>query len=95
MPRDHNLTVRVDFSIAEATFRETGPVSIAFSLNGKLLEKLRYENSGEKRFEKSVPDGWVKRGENATLAFEIDPVYVSPTDGARLGVILTRAGFAR
>lgn len=95
VPGQGALKAVVEFSIAETTFRQTGPVTIAFQVNGQLLDRVRYDTSGEKRFEKAVPRELLRRRDPVILAMEIDPVYVSPTDGVRLGVILSRAGFRR
>lgn len=84
--------VRFDFVIAEATFKETGPVSIAFRINGRLLDTVRYDTYGEKRFEKSVPSDWLDV-DPVLVSAEIDKAWVSKTDGARLGVMLICAGF--
>jgi hypothetical protein len=82
----------MDFAIAKLTFDQTGPVSISFLVNDRLLEKVRYETPGSRSFEKPVPAGWLYTDRMNTIAAEIDKVYVSK-DGAVLGFILSRAGF--
>lgn len=88
-----DLEFAMDFSIPGVTFEETGPLTISFLINGRLLEKVRYDSYGEKRFEKAVEASWLKAGEDTVVAAGIDPVWVSPKDGTKLGVILVQAGF--
>jgi hypothetical protein len=83
----------VDFAIAKLTFDATGPVSLSFVVNDRLLEKVRYDTPGNKSFEKVVSAGWLYTERMNTIAVEIDRVYISPQDGAVLGFILRRAGF--
>ena len=42
-----NLSFKVDFSIAETLLRETGPVTIAVSINGHPLDTLKYSEAGK------------------------------------------------
>ena len=90
--RPADRRVRLDFIIADVTFKETGPVTIAFKVDGRLLDTVRYDAPGEKRFEKAVPADWLD-GDSVVVSAEIDNVWVSKTDGARLGVMLRGAGF--
>jgi hypothetical protein len=83
----------MDFAVAKTTFDSTGPVTISFYVNGKLLDKVRYDEPGNKHFEKPVPPEWLATDRMNTVAAEIDKMYVSPQDGNQLGFILSRAGF--
>ena len=85
----------MDFAIAKETFDATGPVTISFFVNDRLLEAVRYDQPGNKHFEKPVPAGWLRPDAMTTVAAEIDKLYKSPQDGAELGFILSRAGFTR
>ena len=82
-----------DFTIAAGTFKTTGPVTVSFFVNGKLLGKQRCPKPGHYRFEKAVPAGWLRTDDFTVVAAEADKLWVSPADGARLGFILTRIGF--
>lgn len=90
-----HLNFKVDFSVAESTFRETGPVAISVFINGKLLHTIQCAEPGEKRFDKPVPSKWLRPKSVNFAALEVDKVWVSKTDGAILGFILTRAGFTQ
>lgn len=87
-----NVKYAIDFAVAETTFKDTGPVTLSFYVNGHLLDHVRYTAPGQMHFEKPVPPGWVEPNQEILLAAEIDKVWVSPGDGARLGFIVTRVG---
>jgi hypothetical protein len=80
----------VEFAIAEQTFKTTGPLTLRFLVNGREVDRIRYEAPGNHRFDKLVA---VNSEEPNALAIEIDRVWVSPVDGNQLGIILTAAGF--
>jgi len=85
----------MDFAVAKTTFDSTGPVTISFFVNDKLLDTVRYVEPGNKHYEKPVPPGWLATDRMNTMAAEIDKLYVSPLDGGKLGFILSRAGFTQ
>lgn len=87
-----NLKFSCDFALWQDSFRITGPVEISFLVNGKLLDKVRYDTPGDKHFEKPVPDNWLTAANEATVALLVDKLYIAPKDGAKFGVILTRVG---
>jgi hypothetical protein len=87
-----NLVYTIDFSIADATFKETGPVTLTFFVNDHMLGSAHYTSPGTYHFEQPVPQGWVQAGKESTLAAEIDKVWVAPQDGAKLGFILSQIG---
>ena len=89
------LNFKADLSIAETTLRETGPVTISVSINGNLLDTIHYADSGEKHIDKPVPAKFLRPKSVNFAVLEIDKVWVSKTDGAVLGFILIRAGFAQ
>jgi hypothetical protein len=70
-------------------------VAIAVSINGRLLGTVHCDRGGERRFEKAVPAEWLRAGAGNLAAVEIDKLWVSPSDGAKLGFILGRAGFVQ
>lgn len=83
----------VDFSIAADTFKETGPVTMTFFVNGQPLGQRRCPKPGPYRFEKAVPAAWLRTDDFTLVAAEADKLWTSPADGARLGFILSRIGF--
>lgn len=83
----------MDFVLAEATFQFTGPVTVRFSIGGKPLGSAHYGKPGEQHYEVEVPGNLLTASEPVKVAAEVDKVYVSPQDGAKLGFLLVRAGF--
>jgi len=88
-----NLRLVMDFAIPDVTFPQRGPVTISFFVNGHLLDKVRYDKGGEMHFERPVPAAWLRTNTATVVAAEIDKVWIAAADGARLGFILSRAGF--
>jgi hypothetical protein len=82
-----------DFAIWNDGFKITGPVEIAYLVNGKVLDKVRYTTPGVKHFEKAVPADWLAVDADTTIAMSVDKLYVAPKDGVKFGVILLRMGF--
>ena len=85
----------IDFSVADATFAETGPVRVSFFVNDRLLGKARYTRPGERHFEKPVPAEWLTTDQDTIVAAEVDKVWVAPQDGAKLGLIVSRIGLTQ
>jgi hypothetical protein len=83
----------LDFAVAGATFSQTGPVTLTVSVNGRVLETVRYTSSGEKHIDKPVPAEWIHHNADNTLTIEIDPPFITDTDKVKLGVVLSAAGF--
>lgn len=92
--RTKNVKLVMDFAVAKATFDATGPVTFSFFVNDQLLDRVRYSEPGNKHYEKPVPPEWLRTDQMSTIAVELDKVQVSPLDGAKLGFILSRVGFA-
>ena len=88
-----NLKFSLDFSITEATFQETGPVTLSFLINGRLFDKVRYDRPGDRHYEKSVPESLLEAGRENLVEIEPDKVWTSKEDGTKLSIILIRAGF--
>jgi hypothetical protein len=86
------LRLHADFAIWDDSFKTTGPVEIAFLVNDKVLDKVRYTAPGEKHFDEPVPPDWLSLDNDTRLSMSIDKVYVSPRDSNRFGVILVRLG---
>jgi hypothetical protein len=80
------------FTVHSATFKDTGPLNIVFLVNGRELARQRYDAPGPQRFEKPVPDDWLKRGAENRVIMKIVNPWKAP-DGVLLGVVLHSAGF--
>jgi len=90
-----NLKLSSDFAIWDDGFKQTGPIELSFLVNGRLLDKVKYATPGYKHFEKPVPAGWLSEDTESTISIDVDKLYVSPQDGVKFGIILTRIGFLR
>ena len=88
-----NIRFSLDFSIAEATFRETGPITLALLINGHPLDQVQISSAGEHHYEKPVSEALLLAGQENLVDIEPDRVWVSKEDGARLSILLIRAGF--
>ncbi|MEO8597357.1 MAG: hypothetical protein ABI759_28825 [Candidatus Solibacter sp.] len=93
VPAVPRLKFVMDFSLPERTLRETGPVTLTFSINGRLLDRLRCEQGGELHYAHDVPPDMLRANAINRVAVDPNPVWVSKADGGRLGFILSRAGF--
>ena len=93
VPAAPRLRFAMDFSLPDRTFRETGPVTFTFHINGELLDRYRCTAPGEQHYSHSVPPAMVHPDAVNLVAIDPDPVWVSKADGGRLGFILSRAGF--
>ena len=89
------LKLEVDFSLWDVAFQKTGPVELSFAVNGRLLDKVRYDSPGGKHFEKPIPPDWLTTDVESTVSMTIDKLWVSPEDGYKFGFILNRIGFSR
>jgi hypothetical protein len=95
LPTTQGLKLRIDHSVADITFQQTGPVKIAVYVEGKLLETEGFDQPGEKRLEKAVPAEWLTTEHPVMVRMEIDKMWTSPTDGVQRGFIVTRLGFVQ
>lgn len=86
-----NLRYTIDFTLPDVTFVKTGPLNIGFTVNGHVLDRVRYDSPGYKHFEKDVPADWVEPNQEAIVGAEVDKLWTSE-DGTRYGMILSRIG---
>ena len=93
--RPAGLKYRIEFSIADATLKFTGPVTLRFLVNGKELGRKRYPAAGQFTWTAPLPPELLRVSEDNIVSAEVDKVWVSPGDGARLGFILSRIGLDR
>ncbi len=87
-----NLKYTIDFTIAGATFDQTGPVTVSFFVNDHMIGSEHYTAQGNQHYETKVPDGLVEANKEVTVAAEIDKLFTPPGSGSKLGFILTRIG---
>jgi len=90
-----NLRYTIDFAIPETTLLATGPMTVTFLVNERVLDHVRYTRAGSEHFEKPVPAGWVTAGQDATVGAEVDKLWDPPEGGPQLGMILVRIGLTQ
>ena len=91
LSKTDGLRLRARFWVAEEALRQTGPIEIAYVVNGAVVGRERYSTPGEQVFDKPVAADVLRTGVNE-VRLEIDKVYRH--DDARLGVALVELGFA-
>ncbi|HEV2690939.1 MAG TPA: hypothetical protein VGV35_20425 [Bryobacteraceae bacterium] len=82
------------FTLVDDSFRQTGAVTIAISINGHELDRPRMTNSGEREYVHGVPDGWITAGRPVTIALDVEPALIT-SRGDKLGVLLHSIGFKK
>ena len=93
LPRREGWKLRVNLTVPDYTFKDTGPVEITFILNDKILGVESYKTPGDKVFEKPAPPEWLAGPGDNFVKMEIDKLWKSPVDGLEVGFILSAAGF--
>jgi hypothetical protein len=87
------LHFAAEIHIPEVTFKVTGPVVVAYSVDGRKLGFVRCDHPGTYTIDHPVPPGWLTPGDYIHVTFSADRHWVSPEDGAHLSFLLLRAGF--
>ena len=90
-----DLKLFVEYSVAEATFVQTGPVAFQFFANDQLVGQAKHDKPGTYTFEKPVPAQMLKPNAENDFAVEVDKPFIAEADGAKLGFILTSIGYTR
>ncbi|MFB3829012.1 MAG: hypothetical protein ACE15B_19755 [Bryobacteraceae bacterium] len=87
------LRFTMELVLPDATFAETGPVTVSVTVNGSPLGKQRFASAGSHTLALPAPERLLKLDALNTVVIEPDKIYVARDDGARLGFILAGAGF--
>jgi hypothetical protein len=84
-----------DFTINDTTFKDTGPVTVSFFAADHLIGTVHCDRPGPQHVDRPLPPDWIVPGQDLLLAAEIDKVWVSKADGAKLGFVLTSMGLTQ
>ena len=95
LPSTKSMSLRINLTIPDITFKQTGPIKITVHVGGHLLDTIDCPKPGERNFEKAVPAEWLTTDAPVLVRMEIDKIWTSPSDGAKRGFILTRIGFVQ
>jgi len=82
-----------DFEVIDTTFSVTGPITLTFSVNGREIARMRCDAPGSRRFRAPLLPDLNRAGLDVALTASIDKPFIASGDGARLGVLLSAAGF--
>lgn len=91
LPEVGRLRFEMEFSFPENNFHQTGPVALTLSLNGKVFDRVRYDQPGPQHYDHFVPTELVHP--NAVNLVAITPDKTSRIGAEKLGFVLTSAGF--
>lgn len=83
------------FTIAEVVLKQTGPIHVTFLVNDHVAGSAEYKKDGNYRFQAPVPPEWIRGRDRIVVGLDIDPVYIAPGDGAKLGVLLRSIGLRK
>lgn len=61
-------------------------------MNGRELERTRYESEGEQLVSFAVPDAWLSTGELTRAKLRVTNPYIAE-DRVKLGVMMREIGF--
>jgi hypothetical protein len=88
-----NLDLYMRYSVHNTTFADTGPVTLTFHVNGEVIGRTRIEVPSEREYSQPVPWSLLQARNPVIVQVDIDPVWTSPSDGAKLGILLWTIGF--
>ena len=89
LPETGALNFRMDFTLPEATFRETGATTLSIAVNARLLDRVHCDHAGDYHYEHAVPEELLHKPGVNLMA--IDPDKTATAE--KLGFVLQRAGF--
>jgi hypothetical protein len=92
LPQVTRARFNMAFALPEQTFRLTGPLTLTISLNGRVLDRARYDKPGEQQYTHEVPAEFLKPDGINIIAIEPDKL-AAPNPGEKLAFVLIRAGF--
>jgi hypothetical protein len=91
VPAEGASVAEAEFELVPATFDTTGPVAVALFADGRKLTEARYEKTGTFQLKAPV----AASAGPMEVSLTVDPVFIAPGDGAKLGVRLTGMGLRR
>jgi len=94
LPEVGRVRFRMDFTLPDNTFQETGPVTLTLALNSQVFDSVRCDKPGQQRYDHSVPPELVHANALNQVAITPDKTAGRVSPGERLGFVLASAGFA-
>ena len=93
VPTTKGLKLRVDLTVPDVTFKDTGPVKINVFVGEHELDTLEFKEFGQRLWEKDVPEEWLTAYDPVIVRLEIDKLWTAKEDGVQRGFIITKLGF--
>jgi hypothetical protein len=92
-PRDRPVSLRLEFSLAEAILARLGPITLRAAVNGAPLAASSYSNPGQHVYRRPIPAGTF-REETVQVDFVLDKALPPGTlDRRELGIVVASVGF--
>lgn len=92
LPQLASAKFTMAFALPDQTFRLTGPVTLTFFVNGRMLDRARYDQPGPHEYTHEVPAEFLKPDDFNLVAIDPDKI-AAPNPGEKLAFVLIRAGF--
>lgn len=93
LPAAGPWNIAMDFNATGITMRETGPITLTFTVNGREVGRMRCEQPGAYQFRAPLPADLAASETELVLEAAIDPPWIAPEDGNKLGVLVSAIGF--
>jgi hypothetical protein len=71
-PKTTPVKLRIDATFPEVVFRESGPVTVAISVEGHAFDSVQFSSPGVLRVDKTVPSEWFRPGEPVEIAMIVE-----------------------
>jgi hypothetical protein len=81
------------YSVHPVTFQQTGPVRLSIAVNGVAFDSFRKDAPGDFEYRRAADDIGIPPYQPFEISIAVDPPYVAPDDGAKMGILLTSIGF--
>ena len=92
-PKRPNTRFTMDFVVHSGTFKETGPIRLSVSVNGRNIGEKLYTSAENQTFAAPVPESALRDDGIALFETRLDKYYKSPEDGQKMGLYFPREDF--
>ncbi len=83
----------MEYTVHDVTLHQTGPLRITIAVNGTTFDSFVKTAPGGYEYRRAAEAIGVGSYEPFEVSITVDPPYVAPDDGAKLGILLTKIGF--
>jgi len=95
LPTTLGLSLAVDYTVPDLTFKRTGPVKITVYVEGHKLDDIVVNKDKKETWKKEVPSEWLTTERPVVVRLEIDKMWTSDHNEMRRGFIITGIGFVQ